>query len=160
MVTVKSNICVLSRCVPIMINSVQNNFIIPKGNNKNWELLLKILSIAKALSKSEFYYYVDNNLYKSFKLRSYYDHRTLIDKLEPPSTYHKPVRIQSKSVPHIDILVDNTANFALFSFMDGFSGYNQIKMAPEDMWGDNGLTTCDVSSVVKWRLSQRYHAIM
>ena len=25
---------------------------------------------------------------------------------------------------HIDILVDNTANFALFSFMDGFSGYN------------------------------------
>jgi len=36
-------------------------------------------------------------------------------------------------VPHIDVLVDNTANFALFSFMDGFSGYNQIKMAPEDM---------------------------
>ena len=34
---------------------------------------------------------------------------------------------------HIDILVDNTANFALFSFMDGFSSYNQIKMAPEDM---------------------------
>ena len=24
-------------------------------------------------------------------------------------------------------------NFSLFSFMDGFSGYNQIKMAPEDM---------------------------
>ncbi|XP_028242244.1 uncharacterized protein LOC114420585 [Glycine soja] len=36
-------------------------------------------------------------------------------------------------LPHIDILVDNTANFALCSFMDGFSGYNQIKMAPEDM---------------------------
>ena len=34
---------------------------------------------------------------------------------------------------HIDILVDNTTNFALFSFMDRFSGYNQIKMAPEDM---------------------------
>ena len=28
---------------------------------------------------------------------------------------------------------DNTTIFALFSFMDGFSGYNQIKMAPEDM---------------------------
>jgi len=27
-------------------------------------------------------------------------------------------------LPHIDILVDNTASFALFSFMDGFSGYN------------------------------------
>ena len=36
-------------------------------------------------------------------------------------------------LPHIDILVDNTTNFALFSFMDGFSGYNQRKMAPEDM---------------------------
>ena len=36
-------------------------------------------------------------------------------------------------LPHIDILVDNTARFSLFSFMDGFSGYNQIKMAPEDM---------------------------
>jgi len=36
-------------------------------------------------------------------------------------------------LPHIDILVDNTANFALFYFMDRFFGYNQIKMAPEDM---------------------------
>ena len=34
---------------------------------------------------------------------------------------------------HIDILVDNTAGHALLSFMDGFSGCNQIKMAPEDM---------------------------
>ena len=36
-------------------------------------------------------------------------------------------------LPHIDMLVDNTAKFKVFSFMDGFSGYNQIKMAPEDM---------------------------
>jgi len=36
-------------------------------------------------------------------------------------------------LPHIDILVDNTTKFPLFSFMDGFSGYNQIKMAPEDI---------------------------
>ena len=36
-------------------------------------------------------------------------------------------------LPHIDILVDNTAKFKVFSFMDGFSGYNQIKMALEDM---------------------------
>ena len=36
-------------------------------------------------------------------------------------------------LPYIDVLVHNTANFALFSFMDGFLGYNQIKMAPEDM---------------------------
>ncbi|GAU46907.1 hypothetical protein TSUD_299580 [Trifolium subterraneum] len=36
-------------------------------------------------------------------------------------------------LPHIDMLVDNTAKFNVFSFMDGFSGYNQIKMAPGDM---------------------------
>ena len=35
--------------------------------------------------------------------------------------------------PLIDVLVDNTAHSALMSFMDGFSGYNQIKMAPRDM---------------------------
>ena len=36
-------------------------------------------------------------------------------------------------LPHIDVLVDNTAQHAFFSFMDGFSGYNQIKMASDDM---------------------------
>ena len=36
-------------------------------------------------------------------------------------------------LPHIDILVNNTAGHALLSFMDGFSGYNQIKMALEDI---------------------------
>ena len=36
-------------------------------------------------------------------------------------------------LPHIDMLVDSTAKFKVFSFMDGFSGYNQIKMTPEDM---------------------------
>ena len=36
-------------------------------------------------------------------------------------------------LPHIDVLVDNTAQHKVFSFMDGFSGYNQIKMAPKDM---------------------------
>ena len=41
-------------------------------------------------------------------------------------------------LPHIDVLVDNTAQHKVFSFMDGLSGYNQIKMAPEDM--EN--TTC------------------
>ena len=36
-------------------------------------------------------------------------------------------------LPHIDVLVDNTAGSALMSFMDDFSGYNQILMAPEHM---------------------------
>ena len=34
-------------------------------------------------------------------------------------------------LPHIDLLVDNTARFEMPSFMDGFSGYNQIKLAEE-----------------------------
>ena len=36
-------------------------------------------------------------------------------------------------LPHIDVLMDNTAGSALISFMDSFSGYNQIKIAPRDM---------------------------
>jgi len=43
--------------------------------------------------------------------------------------------------PHIDILVDNTVKFSLFSFMDGFSGYNQIKMTPEDIEKITFITT-------------------
>ena len=37
------------------------------------------------------------------------------------------------SLPHIDVLVDNIVQHKVFSFMDGFSGYNQVKMAHEDM---------------------------
>ena len=36
-------------------------------------------------------------------------------------------------LPHIDTLIDNMAKHSLFSFMDGFSGYNQIRMALKDM---------------------------
>ncbi|KAL5546225.1 hypothetical protein UlMin_005912 [Ulmus minor] len=35
-------------------------------------------------------------------------------------------------LPNIDMMVDATAGHEMFSFMDGFSGYNQIRMAPED----------------------------
>jgi len=41
--------------------------------------------------------------------------------------------IDNFPLAHIDTLVDNTARFVVFSFMDGFSGYNQIRMAPEDL---------------------------
>src|SRR4051812_33785076 len=34
--------------------------------------------------------------------------------------------------PVTDIMVDNTAGYERMSFMDGFSGYNQIKMHPDD----------------------------
>jgi len=43
-------------------------------------------------------------------------------------------------LPHIDTLVDNTTKFALFSFMDGFSGYNQIRMTLADLEKTNFIT--------------------
>ncbi|RVW47809.1 Transposon Ty3-G Gag-Pol polyprotein [Vitis vinifera] len=36
-------------------------------------------------------------------------------------------------LPHIDLLVDSTTGHSMFSFMDGFSGYNQFLMVLEDM---------------------------
>ena len=35
-------------------------------------------------------------------------------------------------LPNMDLLIDSAVGSALFSFMDGFSGYNQIRMAPKD----------------------------
>ena len=36
-------------------------------------------------------------------------------------------------LPHIDVLMDNTTGSTLMSFMDGFLGYNQIKMPLKDV---------------------------
>jgi len=36
------------------------------------------------------------------------------------------------SLPNVDILVDATASHEHFSFMDGYSAYNQILMYPVD----------------------------
>ena len=35
-------------------------------------------------------------------------------------------------LPITDVMIDNTCGFKRMSFMDGFLGYNQIKMYPED----------------------------
>uniref|UniRef100_A0A2N9FDC7 Reverse transcriptase domain-containing protein n=1 Tax=Fagus sylvatica TaxID=28930 RepID=A0A2N9FDC7_FAGSY len=35
-------------------------------------------------------------------------------------------------LPNMDLLIDSAAGHAMFSFMDGFSGYNQILMSPRD----------------------------
>jgi len=34
--------------------------------------------------------------------------------------------------PFIDQIIDDCAGNKIFSFMDGFSGYNQIQIKPED----------------------------
>ncbi|XP_039687894.1 uncharacterized protein [Medicago truncatula] len=59
---------------------------------------------------------------KDGKVRMCVDYRDL-NKASPKDNF---------PLPHIDVLVDNTAKCKVFSFMDGFSGYNQIRMAPED----------------------------
>jgi Reverse transcriptase (RNA-dependent DNA polymerase) len=35
-------------------------------------------------------------------------------------------------LPVIEIIIDHTSSYEVFSFMDGYVSYNQIKMAPED----------------------------
>ena len=36
------------------------------------------------------------------------------------------------SLPHMDVLVDNTAKSSTYSFIYGFYGYNHIKMVEQD----------------------------
>ena len=60
---------------------------------------------------------------KDGKVRVYVDFRDL-NKASPKDDF---------PLPHIDMLVDSTAGHPMLSFMDGFFGYNQIFMAPEDM---------------------------
>ena len=60
---------------------------------------------------------------KDGKVRVYVDFRDL----------NKASHKDDFSLPHINMLVDSTARYSMLSFMDGFSEYNQILMAPEDM---------------------------
>lgn len=34
--------------------------------------------------------------------------------------------------PQTDVILDRTAGYGMFSFMDGYSGYNQSQIAPEE----------------------------
>ena len=56
---------------------------------------------------------------KNGKVRICIDFRDL-NKATPKDDY---------PLPNIDLLIDSTAGHALFSFMDGYSGYNHIKLA-------------------------------
>ncbi|KAA3465696.1 RNA-directed DNA polymerase (Reverse transcriptase), Ribonuclease H-like protein [Gossypium australe] len=68
---------------------------------------------------------------KDVKVRMCVDYRDL-NKASPKDNF---------PLLHIDTLVDNMAGYSLFSFMDGFSGYNQIKMHPEDMEKTTAMVT-------------------
>ncbi|KAL3693085.1 hypothetical protein R1sor_006736 [Riccia sorocarpa] len=43
-------------------------------------------------------------------------------------------------IPFTDMLLDDVAGSKMFSFMDGFSGYNQIAIAPEDQYKTTFVT--------------------
>ena len=85
---------------------------------------------------------------KDGKLRMCVDYRDL-NRTSPKDNF---------PLSHIDTLVDNTAKHSLFSFMDGFSSYNQIKMAPEDiemtifltMWGAFNISEGDGDAVPRF----------
>ena len=49
--------------------------------------------------------------------------------------FRNPNRVYLKDefpLPNMDLLIDSAAGRAMFSFMDGFRGYNQIRIAPKD----------------------------
>ena len=59
---------------------------------------------------------------KNGKIRCYVDFRYL-NKVCPKDEF---------ALPNMDMLINSTTGHEMFSFIDGFSGYNQIKMAPRD----------------------------
>ncbi|KAL6340660.1 hypothetical protein AAG906_010568 [Vitis piasezkii] len=54
---------------------------------------------------------------------------------------------------HINMLVDSTASHSILSFMDGFFGYNQILMAPEDMEKTVFINEWGMLSIVAYHLA-------
>ncbi|CAA7029198.1 unnamed protein product [Microthlaspi erraticum] len=58
-------------------------------------------------------------------------------------------------LPHIDRLVEATAGNELLSFMDAFSGYNQIFMHPDDREKTAFITDC--YKVMPWPEERRRH---
>ena len=59
---------------------------------------------------------------KNGQIRCYVDFRNL-NKARPKDEF---------PLPNMDLLIDSAAGHAMFSFMDGFSVYNQIFMSPRD----------------------------
>ena len=60
---------------------------------------------------------------KNRQIRCYVDFRNL-NQVWPKDEF---------PLPNMDLLIDYAVGSAMFSFMDGFNGYNQIRMAPKDV---------------------------
>ena len=57
-------------------------------------------------------------------------------------------------IPNMDMLIDSTAGHVIFSFMDGFSGYNQIRMSPKDA-AKTAFRTLGISTILSCPLASR-----
>ena len=95
------------------------------------EMLLKIKEEVRKqfdtgfLEVAKYLEWVDNIVLvskKDGKVRMCVDYRDL-NRASPKDNF---------PLPHIDTLMDNTIKNSLFSFIDGFLGYNQIRMALEN----------------------------
>ena len=54
------------------------------------------------------------------------------------------------SLPITDVMIDNMCGFERMSFMDGFSGYNQIKMYPDDEKHTSFMTPLGVTAILSY----------
>jgi hypothetical protein len=75
-------------------------------------------------------------------------------------------------MPFIDQIIDNCAGSVIFSFMDGFSGYNQIEILPADQhktafiypWGTFAYRKLpfglkNAAPTFQWAMSYAFHDI-
>ncbi|CAA0820464.1 Unknown protein, partial [Striga hermonthica] len=82
---------------------------------------------------------VDNKFIKEAKYPTWVSNPVLVKKSNGLwrlcidfSDLNKACPKDSYPLPHIDYMVDTTSGHELMSFMDAYSGYNQIPMDPED----------------------------
>ncbi|CAA0840982.1 Unknown protein, partial [Striga hermonthica] len=94
---------------------------------------------------------VDNKFVKETKYPTWVSNPVLVKKASGAwrlcidfSDLNKACPKDSYPLPHIDYMVDATSGHELMSFMDAYSGYNQIPMDPEEaehtsFYSDRGL---------------------
>ena len=63
---------------------------------------------------------------------------------------NKVTRMDHFSLPFIDQMLDRLAGNEYFCFLDGYSGYNQITIAPEDQ--EKTTFTCPYGTFAFWRM--------
>ena len=63
---------------------------------------------------------------------------------------NKVTRKDHFSLPFIDQMLDRLAGIECFCFLDGYSGYNQITIAPEDQ--EKTTFTCPYGTFAFWRM--------